>query len=172
MPNTDPKKEITAAKKALVKRIREYARSQKALWQRVPWLALEADGRTGHGDNNSRAYRLGVWALRSSARVGHYHVYVDLATGVLIDPFTFHHKKGRLDPASNDAILALADRIDELDAAALVAELEQKAKEPHGSYYSAAEKRAWRENIRKERGLEKVFTATQRAPVLDPGLFD
>lgn len=134
---------------ALVRTIREYVRSQAETWQLVPYLALEADGRSGYSDNYARAYRQGVWAIESSARDGSYTVYVDLATGELVNPFSFHEQARCVD-AYDSHVLALATNLDQLDAAALVAGLEAAARKPIASYYDPQAQRRWRVTTRSE----------------------
>ena len=171
MKTFDPKKAIVSATAALAENIRTYARSQKELWQLVPWLALEADGRSGYLDNYSRAYHLGVWALRASCSGGSYSVYVDLATGELIRAGTFHWDQGKLMPASDDEILMPAANIEELDAASIVKELQKESKKAIAKFYDPDKQAAWRKETRREHGLKPVYTAAQRGPVELPSIF-
>ncbi len=130
--------EIIANAEKVVREIHDYSRSQKELWQRIPLLALEADGRTGFSDNYSRAYHNGFWALEGSVSSGHYSVYVDLATGELVDAYSASRsfsvcdidvpKDSTLKPARNVEVLNLAFNLDELDAQKIVASLEEQAK--------------------------------------------
>ncbi len=80
--------EIVTGAEKIVEFVRDYSRSQKEFWQRIPLLALEADGRDGFYDNYYRAYRQGFWALQSSVSRGYYSVYVDLSTGELVDAYS------------------------------------------------------------------------------------
>ncbi|MFA6603755.1 MAG: hypothetical protein WCT10_02840 [Patescibacteria group bacterium] len=160
----DPKKAIEKTTADLAESIRAYARSQKEQWRLVPWLALEADGRSGYLDNYSRAYNLGVWALDASRSDGGYNIYVDLATGELIRAGMFHWDQGKPTPASDREVLALAAHIKELDAAAIIKGLQRKSKKPTNKFYDPAKQAAWRKKIRRERGLKPVYTADQRGP--------
>jgi hypothetical protein len=163
------KKTILAQRAYLVTAVRDFARGQVAEWRKVPHLALEADGRTGFNDNHSRAYRQGVWAVLSSVRDRSYAVYVDLATGELIDAYDFH-RNGCCTPAQDADVLRLASNIDELEAAALVASLRAQARQKYPSYYKPAEQDAWREATRRETGVTPVYDATCRKPA--PESFD
>lgn len=148
---------IETGVRMLIEHIRAFSRRQAALWQRVPYLALEADGRTGFNDNHSRAYRQGVWAVDSCVN-GNYTIYVDLATGELIDPFAFH-EKGEIKPASDAGVLTLATKLAELDAFAVVQRLEERAREPVASYYDRATQQRWREETRREYKLTAIYDA-------------
>lgn len=150
---------IEEQSRALVADIRAYAREQVALWRRLPYLALEADGRNGFSDNYSRAYRQGVWAVESSVKSGSYTVYVDLATGELIDPFAFH-ANGTISPVGDAAVLALAVSLSELDARDIVEQLKQRSKEPVASYYEPAVQKRWREDTRRECKLTPIYDAS------------
>lgn len=146
---------------ALVRGIREFARSQVETWRRVPYLALEADGRSGFSDNYARAYRQGVWAVEASVRDGSYTVYVDLATGDLVNPFSFHEQARCVD-AYDSHVLALATSIDQLDAEALVVSLEAAARKPVASYYDPQAQRRWRVTTRSELKLAPLYDPAHR----------
>ena len=109
--------ELAGKRDELVETIREYSRSQKEIWQLVPNLALEADGRSGYGLN--RVHSQGVLGLRSTIHDGSFTVYVDLATGELVDPHTFHGKS-RLVPARDVSVLEVLANLDALDAQKIV----------------------------------------------------
>ena len=59
--------------KAIVLDIRKLSKSQKNIWQKVPYYALQADGISGYNDAYSRAYRQGYWAIEASAQNGVAH---------------------------------------------------------------------------------------------------
>ena len=161
-----PLETIVAAEK-VVKDMRDYSRSQKELWQRIPLLALEADGRTGFSDNYSRAYRSGFWALDESVSGGDYLVYVDLATGELVDAYSASSsisvcdvdvpKDSALTPAREEEVLKLALNLDGLDAQQIVTSLEEEARAPYSSYYDLKEQEAWRTETRTELNLPQFY---------------
>ena len=113
--------EIIANVEKVVEEIRDYSKSQIKLWQRIPLLALEADGRTGFRGNYSKAYHNGFWALDGSFSDGHYLVYVDLSNGELVDEYV-------LKPARNKEVLQLVFNLEELDAQKIVTSLEKNPK--------------------------------------------
>lgn len=163
--------EIERKRDELVEMIREYSRGQKELWQLVPNLALEADGRTGYGFQ--RVYGQGVLALQSTIFSGSYTVYVDLATGDLVSPITFHDQ-GELDLALDTNVLRVLARLDELDAQKFVDHLRARSQEPHSSHshHNEQETREWRRKIREEQGLQDIFTAEQRGVPASLGMVD
>ena len=141
--------------KSIVQKINEYSVSQKVFWQRIPYLALEADGRTGFDENLNRAYSEGRWVIEGSSQHGYYRIMVDLATGKLVNPFK------PIDSAPKDVILGISSYLDQLDAKAIVERLETKSRKPCGSYYSEKEHEITdrrREQLRESLGLERIFT--------------
>lgn len=163
---------VNAAALEIVKDIRDFSLFQKGLWQRVPYLALEANGRKGFSDKYSCAYDSGFWQLDGSIKNGHYYVYVDLETGELVDaasvsgmPLNLRDqevivppRENARKPAKNEDVLGLAFHLDELDASAVISSLEQQIREPYPSYYKAHEQEAWRNDFRQKLGLERIFT--------------
>lgn len=156
--------------KVLVENIREYSRSQQELWQQIPNLALEADGRTGYDNNYSRAYRVGYWGLDSCVIDGYYQVHVDLATGELIDanvglPYcpvisdvAYVPKKSQSIIAPDNKVIHLAYSLHELNAPRIIRELEKKAQEPVRDYIINADGKDWRDKLRKELQLTEKYT--------------
>lgn len=172
-PNFPQPKEATLAsiaeqKNRLVGVIRQYSRDQASLWQQVPNLALEADGRSGYNDTYSQAYREKTWpVLQQNGGYGRYEAFVDLNTGEIID---FPHildpiymSDGEVDinteemrkpaPASDEKILRLAEHLDNLDAQSLVDHLQEAAQTPYFYAYKPQEIEQWRANLREEFGL-------------------
>lgn len=159
--------EIVASAEQVVETVRDYARSQKKFWQKIPLLALEADGRKGFSDNYSRAYKSGFWALNGSINGGHYSVYVDLATGELVDSYFASNsfsvcdsdvpKDSTITLARNEDILKLVFNLEELDAKKIVSSLKKGAKEKYSSYYNSKEKEAWRNKTRVELNLLEFY---------------
>jgi hypothetical protein len=125
----------------LVKEIQDYSMKNKAYWNKVPYLACMANGRTGWNDQLSRAAEQGYWAVNAVS--GYYRIYVDLETGRLVTPLKLTND------ANEEDILALAFQMDEIDAAKIAKELEEWAKEPYGSYYSGKQINEREENVKK-----------------------
>jgi hypothetical protein len=163
--------EITANAEKVVESIRNYSRSQRELWQRVPWLALEADGRNGYCDTYARAYSTGCWALEGSVSRGYYSVYVNLFTGELVSAYSVPDdfsvisevpKVSNLRPADNREVLKFALSLDELDAKKLISELEEEAKEPILPPYNPIGQEVWRNEIRRDLNLKKIYVRNSR----------
>lgn len=140
-------KKLSASTKELVNLTRELSKSQKRIWQQVPFLALQADGRTGYSDQYSRAYRQGYWAVESTVHGGSYSVYVDLETGELVSAFDPRKE------ARDEEVLMIASNPNQLDAVSLVTEIAKDAERPIGSYYNAQEQEKWRQETLKEYNL-------------------
>ena len=140
-------KKLSASTKDLVNSIRELSKSQKDTWQQVPFLALQADGRTGFSDQYSRAYCQGYWAVASTVRSGSYSVYVDLETGELVSAFDPRKQ------ARDEDILMIAPNLNQIDAVSLVIELAKDPERPVGSYYNAQKQEKWRQETLKEYNL-------------------
>ncbi|MDO8492065.1 MAG: hypothetical protein Q7S34_00285 [bacterium] len=133
--------EVNHTVKELSQKVREVSKRQKDLWQQVPFLALQADGRTGYSDQYARAYIQGYWAVESSVSGGCYSVYVDIETGELVSAY---------DPrqvARDKDVINLAVDPQQLDASHLVKALKVAAKEPIGSYYDAKKRKERKERI-------------------------
>ncbi len=142
--------DIVTKAEELIKSIRNHSKEQKGLWQRIPHLALEADGKLGSGfkDYYSWAYNNGCWALASTISRGHYCVLVDLATGELVDADCASRRKFK--PAKDYDVLRLALNLDKLDAQKIVASLEEEADKPDYN-------REWRAKKRSELGLPELY---------------
>lgn len=79
------KEDIVAKRHELAEMIRAYCRSQRELWQQIPWLALQAAGGAGRlNDELTRYYTWGLYALEPLSSASVYQCYVDLATGELV----------------------------------------------------------------------------------------
>ncbi len=117
---------ISSSAKELVQQLREYTGAQQDVWQRIPALALEADGRTGFSDQYSKAYHTGLWCIDPNQRT----VNVNLSTGELL--------------ATDAQTILFALQPEKLDARKIVTSLEEKAKAPYGSYYNPEEQEQWR----------------------------
>ena len=140
--------------------IRAYTRSEKELWQLVPYLALQADGRSGYSSQYAVAYQKGLWIIEHSLdRFSSYTVAVDCATGELVSIPNTHEKAHMAD------ILQCASRLHEFDAAAVVLELRKAGKAPYSSCYDEAKIKAWRLNIQEECDLREMFVRKNEIPI-------
>jgi hypothetical protein len=110
---------------ALANKIRDYCQSQKELWNKIPWLALQANGRGGYCDEYSRNYRLGIIALGSGSSGGCYNYFIDLATGGLVG----RNGLGTM-PLGDLDVISIDPR--ELNAEAHIERLEKACQKPDG----------------------------------------
>lgn len=127
-------KEISAETRKLIEKLREYCRSQVAIWQTIPELAVNADGRTGFDDNFSRAYHCKIWALEKTVTSAGYEAIVDLNTGHIVSamsPKLF---------APDDVVLRLLLTPEVLDAGRIARELKREARVPISPYISKADR--------------------------------
>lgn len=135
----------------LVSELRKYSASQKEIWRKVPFLALQADGITGYSDTYSRAYQQGYWALSESIVDGRYQVYVDLATGELVSA-------GRPDrPANDSSVLVFALNPAVLDAAKIIQDLIAHAQRPYWHTYTKETQEQWRQKLIERYGLLELY---------------
>lgn len=145
--------EINRSAVELIEKIRDVSRSQKDLWQMVPFLALQANGRSGYSDQYMRAYQSGYWAVVSSLRDGYYHVFIDLETGDLVEWYGTVQKK-----APDNSVLIIAVNINELDAAKIIDELRAKTKEPIHETYNA------KDIIKRKNRMDSVLSEGNITP--------
>ena len=165
MIDNNKEKEILKICKELAEKIREISKSQKELWQLVPNLCLEANGRGGYSDHYQWAYTSGYWALGSSNDGYMYQLAIDLITGDIV----------RL---SDDAPLAsdeeivktLAINFYELDASGIVEGLKKDILK--GEKDNNKEVKKWRESTRKKLKIEKVYKSRPKALKIEFSFFD
>lgn len=126
---TEKLREVNNAVKGLIKEVREASRQQKALWQKIPYLALQANGRGGYSEQYKRAYHHGYWAVTGGASGFDRVVFVDLETGELVDA----NDPGRT--AWDTDIFFILNSLHLLDAAQIVKALRAAAKIPFRSSF-------------------------------------
>ncbi len=163
--------ELLAARDELVAAARRASRAQVDLWRQVPWLALQADGRSGYLDKYSYAYFYGYWELER----GCCGVSVDLETGELMSSYTAIDEwtgDEHVNPASDGSILCLLSNPKLLDAAAVLEKLREKAKEPTFEHYNEDEIRQWREEIIAKRRLTPLYSRGKLVVFPDPTLIE
>ena len=143
-----------------------HVRAQLSLWRRVPWLALEADGRASHDDARCHAFMQGVWPAGEHARVDAAALLIDLRTGEIIRaaPFLTCGWYQRPDDAE---VLGLVGSLASLDAAALIARLEAECARPYADHYEPREKEEWRMRLRVELNLKKQYDEACRRRKID-----
>lgn len=155
------KQELTAKAAELATEIRAWSESQVHLWQQVPNLCLEANGRSGYSEHLGSGTG-GLWSIWERSYRGEYWLLsVDCATGQFVG------NRGVSKPASDQAVLALATRLDEIDAAAIIGSLTELAHAPRPSWCSEKEwqlKGRVRDSSRKLHGLGYGIPFTRRQP--------
>lgn len=138
------KEEIKTDARDLAERIRDYSRSQKDLWQQVPLLALEAQGRKYFSARYTLAYSAGHWGIGPSDEDSYRQRWwkkVDLKNGELLDVLDKN--------ASYSDVLELAAHISDLDAKMIVNRLKGEIRLPEGCGYDPS----WREKIRRNSNI-------------------
>jgi hypothetical protein len=115
--------------------VRQWSESQKELWRQIPNLALEADGKNGYSDDLAYCYNYGFWRIwdHSSYRGMFLLCSVDCSTGRIgNDSASFHHQK--FVEATDEAVLRLLSRLDDIDAKLLVKKLKMATKVEQNDY--------------------------------------
>jgi hypothetical protein len=167
-PKSPTLEEIAAKTDALVKSIRDYARSQQELWRKVPWLALEADGRGSYNSTYALAYSRGFWNLYEAVRDDCDRVVVDLATGELLDAEVayeepFEQSRKAYGFAAAEDVLPLALAMESLDAQALINSLEKELNASRASQCNEPlAQREWREKTRKKYHVQEDYVRQPR----------
>lgn len=100
--------------------IQDMCRSQVRLWQQVPALVLEAEGRGGFAPQAVASYRYHLWTLI------HWQLYVDLDTGEIVTTHPASNTKRRA--TTREVIENVAFHIHLIDASAVLAQLVAKIK--------------------------------------------
>lgn len=138
--------------------VRKASIDQKELWQLVPNLELEAEGRSGWEDNAFICYEKGLWLVGGPSNGSRSWYAVDCFTGHIIRTDDFLNKK-ELHFIDDAAVLSVAP---ELDAQIVVDYLQDHIQEYENppSYYSDEQwekNRKWREEIREKHDLREDF---------------
>jgi len=148
--------ELNSKAEDLVAKIREFSKSQKELWQKIPYLSLQADGRAGYSDGLSRAYRNGFWELECSLVSGFYQVYVDLETGELVNASSVSARQ-----ASDKNVLKIALNLEQLNAQKIITCLEERACQPYPTYENPIKQDSWRVETKEKLNLTETYSRTK-----------
>ena len=100
---------ISDSVKNVVDFVKEYSRSQKSLWQKVPWLANQANGRTGFSDDFRLTATEGMWTLNNN-------LCVDLEDGDILDRYFWIVHKEKKEPLYSYILSLAANNLNNLDA--------------------------------------------------------
>lgn len=148
---------IASSHVALATEIRQFSIGQKELWQLIPSLELESEGRSGWLDNASLTYKYGLWMVGSSLYGGRASYAVDCYTGYLVWLNDYIEKKELhfLDDAS---VLSLSE---ELDAQAVVDNFKSHIKEYENppSYCTDED---WVKNVKRREEIREKFNLGER----------
>jgi hypothetical protein len=140
--------------------IKQYCRSQKELWQRIPYLALMADSYMNPDYALQKAYESGYWDTSYHAPSGR-NIFVDCGTGELCYYISKSYSNTR-QPVISEEILGLAFRLDCLDAKQAIDSLRERIK---GKGVSDKPRlSAWREKLMYELGIDenKLYKREER----------
>lgn len=137
------KKNIDQIRAELVEAIRQRSLEQIELWKRVPWLALQAEGRRGYTDEGTSRYASGY--LRLLPENGVYKIFLDLDTGELCD--SYHP----INLANDRDVIKLTES--DINARDYVDELIERGQQETLSMYDADKVRKWREKMIEEYGI-------------------
>lgn len=114
-----PQERIQTLSTLLAAEIRDYIRSGKREWRKLPWLAMHTDGlNAGFKPPYSSALR-GLWPLRTAAMKinGCYQICVDCETAEVV---TFERK-----PVSDAEVLELSRTMEQVDVLAIIKKLKR-----------------------------------------------
>lgn len=159
---------ITSKAESLIKKIFQYSTSQKKLWRRVPYLALEADDLRSHvftsGTTYERAYKNGCWRLKCSEKgMFYYSMYVDLATGRLIHSYYSDDGHDIIPPLEefSDAdpkdVLILSYNLEEINAEKIISSLEEEIKKEYPAHCNVKEIESTKEEYRIFYKIKEVY---------------
>lgn len=158
--------EIKAARDATVASVRAYCTSQVDLWRKVPWLALQADGRSGAMGSYERAYYDGLWAIDGHTIIS--TTFVDCDTGALVRLMQPQSNRYQIVPAWDDRVLQLATKPGVLTASLAITSLTAKAAAPRASYISkdeALKRDQLRAEIAHKYSVTEIYTRIKMTAV-------
>ena len=147
----------------LVEIIREISRIQAHLWQQIPALALEYNGRSGYSGQLQLAYTKRLWELDIKTGSGRSGCCVDLTSGELV--WLWNENP----PLNKKYVLALAFGIEQINAQQKIDWMTEEILKPYPGYtqtlrdgteewrtfYDPVKQEAWRAGLRQRFGLPK-----------------
>jgi len=142
--------------KKMASQLRDYVKTNKENWQKIPYLALQADGRNGFNSRLSTAYEYGLWKIDSST-------YVDLQDAEIVDIFCTNYiqslKSGKFKLASEKMVSSIVgdNGLYLFDVNRIISSLEKEAQgeDRQGNIPKGFETKAeWRKSY-LHLGLEK-----------------
>lgn len=149
-------KSIRNTTESLLSELDEFTQSQKALWQRIPWLQVDSKYRTGY-QWTTDTYLYGYYPVfKIMLVVWEYNVHIDLATGLLVQL----SENGKWVRPSKVCLLAVLAHPERIDASEVVARIEHQARAPYPEKYTAiditaAEKE--KQELRERFNIQKIY---------------
>lgn len=140
----------------IAEEVRKYSISQKAEWQKIPWLALQVDGRGGYSTGYSIAYEIGVWEIANSG------IFVNLENGDLVSILCYPKSNCECTKVGDYSILKIVGCFsEELNAKKIISRLEEnilKSEDtPYCGYENFKSNIEWRNSIINKYDLKKDF---------------
>ena len=143
-------KQIEFDAKKLVEKIRQFSKAQKSIWQKIPYLTLQVDRRTGYQEDNKRAYEEGYWPIRYGSILNNDHgIFIDLETGELVEAYNPKLL------ASDKDVLLLAQSPDRLKAQNIIDTLISQRREAIlDDCYDSKKQTSWRNWTKRRYNLK------------------
>lgn len=143
----------------LATEIRKSSIDQKELWQLLPNLRLEAEGRSGWSDFARLTYEHGLWLIGRSPSSGARTPYaVECASGYLVW-IRDYIEEGEIHFLDDESVLTLAGKLDaQSEVDRLRSHITEYENRP--SFYSEEEWKKtseFREEVREKTGLSEIF---------------
>ena len=138
MPNKEARR-VKAAMHNVAQLVRAYCRSQRKLWMEIPYLALEADGRSGFSDQYSGAMHYQLWRIE----IGQVQAWICLFTGQIV----CINDTARLE--NDETVVQFADHLELLDARKIAYQLRREAATPIDSCITPRTKK-YKDEIRRQ----------------------
>ncbi len=148
---------IYAIERKLADEIRSYVLSGRNSWRRVPFLALQADGRCGFSGTYQRAYYSGLWSPSCIPNEYGYGIFVDCATGEIVG--------SNCNPVGYRVVLSLLNCLDQLDAVKIIQKLQEEVSKGVPSWINKKEldgRIRWREELAKELRLSPLYVRSKK----------
>lgn len=151
MNKSSLEKRVENSLKEISKEVRIYFKKQKDDLQKIPWLALQANGRGGYSSTNQWAYELGLWKIN-------YSIVVDLESGDLLCS-SWNGEK--IDLAQDLDLYLLAPSLRGHYAKGIINDLKRQLEYEDNEFYQtewspfdrSITVNEWRESLAKEYGL-------------------
>lgn len=151
----------------LAEKIRTSSQEQVEIWRRLPYLALRAEGVTGHSDRAYQLYEYGLLRVCDRKAVGLFGTFIDCETGD-IQSLEGPADLGKL-ATDIEVVKAWLPNGSAFDAQQQLQEYQERADRPFASEESERTVRAWQDSRIKALGLilEPAYVRTDVAQALE-----